>query len=460
MRKDPLLYVKHRVFNIGVLVLAVVFLSGCAAKSKINTQPFKPPDPVKERKNEFTERYGFFITKDKKVSYYQDALGVVGKESEIFKNLKTIEEVDKFVEVFMKVRDPDPNTSENEFKIGKDKLIEDIQSEALLNQGIVFKANGGLRGDMAHVYLLYGAPHQIEKTQNMSRVADLMAWVYFRNQKPLFVFLFYDKGFGYKLFKRYDGMNNPDMNNSVMYMERLREVAKFYPTSLDDYVEMERELIQNDPTRVFWFAIIYNQFSAYTDVVIEGGNIEKKIFGALDPPEPAALTAARYKPTVVGQPGDLTGREFLNNSYNSFIPAELRITKDNRPSFPLAIGYKDVDWEIKGENAEAVLDVRISFQNKATKIIEEFAVRFPIRKPREEVQTKRQGVMVNGVLVPVVMEIPLDGIQNFAQAQEPRSTLRQLIDDLEPGAYVVNVDLRHPVTKKYAGGWREEIIIK
>ena len=58
------------------------------------------------------------------------------------------------------------------------------------------------------------------------------------------------------------------------------------------------------------------------------------------------------------------------------------------------------------------------------------------------------------------MEILLDDILNFAQIAKPQQTLGQLIDNLEPGHYIINVDLRHAVTKKSAGGWREEIIIE
>ncbi len=444
---------KHLFF--AVLMTFSVVAVGCAGK-QIRVDP---NDPVWKYKQEFLLKYGFFVTKKEIVSYYQDSLGVVGKENEIFNNLTTIEDVDKFVEVFMKVRDPNPGTPENEFKDEKDQRIRDIENEIFAPE-MFFNSAGGLKGDLAHVYLYYGAPNQISKAQNMSRVADLMGWVYFdHNQKPLFVFLFYDKDFGHKLFKRYSGIDSP-----AIYMERLKEVAKFYPTSPDDYVEIEREIIQNDYERVFWFALVYNQFSSYIDVVIENGNNnknpKKRTFGALDPPEPAALTAERAKPIILGQPGDLTGREFLNSARHSLILAELQITKNERPSFTISIGYTNVDWEIKGENAEFVLDIRISFQNKETRALQEFSARLPYQRPREEIEKKRKGINVNGVLFPVIMNILLDNIQNFAQVEEPRQTLRQLIDSLEPGTYVVNVDLRHPVTKKSAGGWREEITIK
>ena len=98
------------------------------------------------------------------------------------------------------------------------------------------------------------------------------------------------------------------------------------------------------------------------------------------------------------------------------------------------------------------MDLRISFQNKTIKNIKEFSVRLLNVKSRQEVEIKKRNS--------VIMSIPLDGIQNFARPEKPQETLRQLVDSLEPGTYIVNVDLRHPVTKKSAGGWREEITVK
>ena len=163
------------------------------------------------------------------------------------------------------------------------------------------------------------------------------------------------------------------------------------------------------------------------------------------------FVTAKKKPSFLGQPEDLSDKKFLNNSYHSFIPAELKINKDNRPSFTLITGYSDLDWEVRGDQAEFVLDLRISFQNKETLAIKEFSARLLKAKPLDEVEKKRSIV---------IMEILLDDILNFAQIAKPQQTLGQLIDNLEPGHYIINVDLRHAVTKKSAGGWREEIIIE
>ena len=200
----------------------------------------------------------------------------------------------------------------------------------------------------------------------------------------------------------------------------------------------------------FAFRAALSEFSAYSsDIVIENGD-EKK-FGALDPPEPAALTAERYKPTILGQP-ETEGRSFIESSDYSLIPAKVVIGKDlktGRPTFSLSISsYLAVDWEIKGEEAEFSLDLRISFQHKETKAIKEFTVRLLTVKSKKEVEDKIGAVGI---------EIHLDGMKNFAQ-EEPRLTLRQMIDELESGEYVVNIDLRRTFTKKY-NSWHEEIKI-
>ena len=271
----------------------------------------------------------------------------------------------------------------------------------------------------------------------------------------IFRFLFYDNYGLWRLFKNYaPALRYEDLFNPLI--SPLRQISNRMATTIEELIEIWQELERDDVGWIFRNALF--EFSSYTDWVIEGGNNKDK-FGALDPPEPAALTAKRFKPIILGQPGDLTGREFLSSSYDSFIPAKLDIIHKGRPSFALYVDYKDVDWEVKKETAETILDIRISFQHKANKKIEEFAVRLPIQKPLEEVERKRKGVLVNGVLTRVVIEIRLDDVPNFARTDKPEHTLRQLIDNLELGDYVVNADLRHAVTKKY-NTWHEEIIIK
>lgn len=433
----------------SVTLLIVTFI-GCAGK-----RVRAPEDPVKKYKQEFLLKYGFFVTNEKPVTYYKDALGVEGKEKNIFNSLKTVEDADKFIEIFWKMRDYDLNTAENEFKEIIDQRIDDINNEVLASDIDIpltyFSKNGGLRGDLAHVYLLYGVPLSLNKfklTESATHV-ELMVWYYFdATGRTLFRFLFYERNGSVKIFKNHWAMPNfEDLFNPLT--SPLRDISARPAPGPEDLRELWLDLEREDSDWVFRSALF--KFSDYDDVIIEGGDNNKR-FGALDPPEPVSLSAIRFKPAVLGQPDDLAGRDFIKNSYASFIPAELQITNDNgRPSFKLVIGYADTDWEIKSDSAETVLNLRMSFQNKKTRAISEFWVSLPISKPRSEVEKKRGSVY---------MSIPLDSVSNFAKNQTSQSTLGQLVIGLEPGQYILNVDLRHPVTKKFAGGWREEIVIK
>lgn len=440
-----------RLTNILATITVAFIILGCG----VGLAWSAPVDPVKKYKDDFLLNYGFFITNQEPVSYYEETLGVIGKEKEIFKNLKTIEEIDKFKEVFWKIRDLDPNTPENEFKDLIDGRIEDIKNEVFMGDSDIpltnFSHSGGLRGDLARVYLLRGVPTIKLKLQESIIHVDLMVWYYIDPRgKVLFSFLFYDKGGTMRLFKKqwpivrfedwFDPITSP-----------LKEISKMSSPSPSDLFDVWTELESSDAESFFRSAMV--RFSDYDgDVVMEGGN-SKNILGALDPPEPFLLTATRSKPVFLGQPDDLTGREFINNSFYSFIPAELRVTDNNgRPSFTLVLGYGDTDWEVTGDNASSVLNLRISFQNKKTKALKEFLVSLPISKPRAEVDQKRGAVK---------MSLLLDDINNFAGGQElSQPTLAELIYSLEPGTYVVNIDLRQSATKKFVGGWRKVLVIK
>lgn len=423
------------------IIFSFIFL-GCGGKRvKVD-----PNDPVERYKEENLLRdYGFFVTPEEK------------KE---LKTLKTIAEIDTFIHRFWwgdkllgaPSRDPDPNTPAHELKDTIDQRIQDIKNEIFASDPDIpltrFDHSGGLRGDLAHVYLLYGVPHLKAKLSQGANHMELMVWYYFDFQgKPIFKFLFYDKYGAVRLFKRHVVMISQESLFDPAFSP-LKEISNRFANTPEELYELWRELELQDPEWVFISALL--QFSYYSDVVIEGG--DNKRFGALDPPEPAALTAARFKPNVLGQPEDLTGRGFINSSYNSFIPAELIITRENRLSFTLFTKYADIDWEIKGDNAEFVLDLRISLQNKTTKHIKEFSVRLSSTKPRTEVEIKKRNF--------VMMRVLLDDLPNFSKPEEFQQNLRQLVSSLEPGTYVINIDLRHPVTRKSAGGWRQEVVIE
>ena len=428
---------------LAVLILMAASLGGCGGKV-INLNPASG-DLIYKQKSDFLRKYFYFVTP---------------AEREGFVALATVQDFDKFVNDFWKRRDTDPLTPENEFKDIVDSRLKDIENEIFATDSDILgtRFRNDLRSDLAHVYLLYGMPHYKAKLSEGKTYVDLMVWYYFDAQgKPLFRFLFYQKYGDVRLFRNH----MPVLIESMLFdplISPLKEIANWFGISTsEELYQIWQELELKDIGWAFRSALF--EFSYYPDIVMEGGS--DKIFGALDPPEPAALTAEKFEPVITGQPEDVADRQFLSSQFNSFIPAEFNITGDGRPSFNIVIDYAAVDWEVKNENVETVWNLRMSFQNKLSKNIKEFEVRLTLVKPGEEVESKRKGVpAVNGLTAPVVMDISLDGIQVFSQ-KESQLTLREFIDkELEPGTYILNVDLRHAVTKKFVGGWREEIVIK
>lgn len=433
---------------LAAVVLVSVFFAGCAGNMRVKIDP---SNPVYQPKNDFEVNYGFFITPDeRKVGYTVEMFPTLPEPIRPFDEIDTLDEFLKFEKHFWNIRDTDPNTPQNEYKELIDGRLQNIRNEIFRTDldipGTSFSSNGGLKGDLARVYLLWGAPTPRNKFKFSGNYLDLMVWYYFDSRgRPLMRFLFYNKHGRLELFREHNAL--------IDWAYVLQRISKRPITSEEDLQMAWEELEQNDINWAFRAAIM--EFSYYTKI---DKDTQWTVDVALAPPEPAALTARRLKPAILGQPDDLTGREFISSPYRSFIPSKLKITEGGRPSFSLAVSYSNVDWEVKGENAETILDLRISFQHKTSRKLTEFEARLPIPKTREEVEKKRKGVVVGNVIVPVIINIDLDDIYNFVEMEETRQTLRQLIDGLEPGEYVVNGDLRHAVTKKY-NAWREEILI-
>lgn len=429
-----------------IVILVSFFVCGCAGR-RINLDP-GPNDPIYQQKKEFLNRYLHYVTP---------------VEGEEFKLLATVDSFDKFVDEFWKKRDTNPLTPENEFKELVESRIRDIENEIFASDfdipGTRFSLNHGLRGDMARIYLFYGVPHYKEKLSEGRSHVDLIVWYYFDIQgKPLFKFLFYEKFGALNLFKSHISILSFEyLFNPVG--SPLRELSTRPAPTTEDLIELWTELEFKDPQWVFRGALL--EFSSYPDVVIEGGN--DKIFGALDPPEPAALTAARFKPTILGQPEDFTGREFINSSYNSFIPSILRIGANQNTGVYasyILVKYGDLDWEIKGDKeAECILLLRMSFQHQTTREIKEFLSGIRLAPNKEQLDrnnmTAREFIEKNK---DNYFAAQLGSLSNTIEFSSGK--LADLFRELKPGTYVVNIDLRHQITKKSAGGWREEIVIK
>ncbi len=415
-----------------VAIAIMMFLSGCAAHGGLKpaTRPVKPVDPVVEAKKEFRERYGFFITDKDKVSYYQEVLGITEKEKKIFEGLKTLEDIGKFKEVFWKIRDTDPNTSENEFKDMIDSRIKDIEDEIFATDldtpGVRFVSNGGLTGDMARIYLFYGKPHYKAKMSQGIYLAELVVWYYAdQDGRPLFRFLFANLYGRLTLFRNYNAMVRwDDLFDPIS--SPLRHISNRMISSPEDLMNVWEELIRNDIERIFLAALF--EFSYYSDI-----NIEE----VLQAPEPAALTAEKFKPRIIGEPGDLSGKEMLYGKYHSFIPAYIRLFKSNgNPSLSIIILHQHLDWEIKENTAELKMILNISVINKATAESSRFSSIVTVSLADAD---KARAVLSVNIIVD-----DLTGAANGNQSVK----FRDFVKALPSGDYIVDIDFFDTRTMK------------
>lgn len=427
-------------------VLLIIFLSvwtfGCAAKGKVNTEPAKPADPVKERKNEFTERYGFFLN---------------DKEKKELQVCPTVECVDTFIEEFWSgnkekgkpSRDPDPNTPENELKAEIDSRIEDIRNEIFALDGIQFKANGGLRGDLAHVYLFYGRPSYMDRLPEGQTYVEMAVWYYFdSSEQHLFRFLFYEKMGKLQVFKKYMTIMSFEYLLDPL-TSPLREISKRMAVTPQELYELWSELLFNDQSGAFRLALM--EFSYYTDI---------KIDDALSAPEAAAVTAERFKSRILGQPDVPEGLEIVPGSRKSYIRGRAEIVKDQKSgnyTFTVMTRVSDVDWEVKKDSegnsakdrVEAAMTLRISFQDLETKRKTEFLSGVNIGLPR----------VVFDRNMNESLPLSFGNIRNQKSGQAGETLGEFLNDLLEPGTYVVDLYLRHNLTKKPLI-WTGEITIE
>lgn len=98
---------------------------------------------------------------------------ITPKEKDVFLQLKTDRERNLFIEAFWKQRDPNPKTSENEFK------KEHYRRIAYANQWFGKESPGpGWRTDMGRIYITLGEPKTIEKFENHTEVYPVIIWFY------------------------------------------------------------------------------------------------------------------------------------------------------------------------------------------------------------------------------------------------------------------------------------------
>jgi len=98
---------------------------------------------------------------------------ITPKEKEVFLQLTTDRDRERFIEAFWKQRDPDPNTPENEFK------KEHLRRIAYANQMFGRDAPGpGWRTPMGRIYIMLGAPKQIERFEDTTELRPIIIWFF------------------------------------------------------------------------------------------------------------------------------------------------------------------------------------------------------------------------------------------------------------------------------------------
>lgn len=112
------------------------------------------------------ERYRTWL--DEEVVYI-----ITPKEKEVFLELTTDRERERFIEAFWRQRDPDPNTPENEFQ------KEHYRRIAYADQNFGRDTPGpGWRTPMGQVYITLGMPNQIERYENTTELRPTILWFY------------------------------------------------------------------------------------------------------------------------------------------------------------------------------------------------------------------------------------------------------------------------------------------
>ncbi|MDH7513843.1 MAG: GWxTD domain-containing protein [Clostridiales bacterium] len=98
---------------------------------------------------------------------------ITPKERDVFLQLETDREREAFINAFWKQRDPESLTPENEFK------VEHYRRIAYANQHFGKEGPGaGWRSAMGRIYILLGAPDQVEKFENDSEMYPVVLWFY------------------------------------------------------------------------------------------------------------------------------------------------------------------------------------------------------------------------------------------------------------------------------------------
>ena len=115
---------------------------------------------------------------------------IAKREKDVFLELTTTQERDRFIETFWERRDPDPVTLENEFKVEHYRRL-DYANTVLARDA----PRAGWRTDRGEYYILLGKPLEIQRYDGERNVVAIELWIYMGDAKlglpPRFNLMFF-----------------------------------------------------------------------------------------------------------------------------------------------------------------------------------------------------------------------------------------------------------------------------
>lgn len=94
-------------------------------------------------------------------------------EKQVFEDLRTEEDRMRFINMFWNIRDPNPETPENEYKL-----------EYYRRLNYVNRYLGGTRSDRGRIYMILGEPKERNSYTGGEQVVDSEVWVYYGEGRP------------------------------------------------------------------------------------------------------------------------------------------------------------------------------------------------------------------------------------------------------------------------------------
>lgn len=411
---------------IGPRYLAVfwlVFISIAASACGPSVKDLIKKDPtLAPYVKEFLEPYEFFVNK---------------QEREFFLALKTNQERDKFISDFLKARDPNKSTPENEWKVDIDKRIQFIKDEGFKIDtggaygnnisGFLFRSNGGIRGDPARVFLIHGMPSiRAQLVDQTNTLTDLMVWIYTDQGggNEVYRFLFYQKrGFPPFILFRFYNFINP------VYV--FNELSR---RGLSDDADLEmllNDLVRSDSEGLFTRAI--QQFSPISDMTPEK---------ALETPLSADELIKLFKPRVYGRPPELPEGAIIdsNGSFSLLVAFPRIYSVENNGartlSFRWLMLFSNLDWKMLGDKAETELRMRAFFVNESTSEVFTYLCHVKVTTPADSVNSLKG--------------FALDGNMNGTEDTVTKLKLNDFMNQkLSPGNYTAILSLKDIRTNKF-----------